>query len=415
MRNPPPTPRQVRAAQQSKSATVRAAAAAPSRRQRSHWQREQQQQRTLFIAVGVLAVLVLAIFGAGLVWDNIIRANQVVAQIGDESVTAAQLVDEVRPQARAIDAQAKQVGSGANIANYVDQQKRSLPDTVLNSVIDVRIIQQEATRRGISLGPTELDDKERQTIADYQNANNPAPTPEPSPTAEPGATDSSAAGLTSATPEVTQAPTAAAFSTPTTPTAVPTLEESAYGAALQQLLDKNSLTEADLRKQLGQSLLRDKVQTAVGQDQVPETQEEVHARQILVTGVDQANDLLTQLQGGADFAQLAAQYSTDAATKSNGGDMGWFARGAQAKALEDAAFALQPGQLSDVVQDATGYHIIQVLERDPARAIPPDQLTTQRQKAFTDWLSAQRSGANIKLSLDQSEKDWVLGRIGVRP
>jgi len=404
MRNTPPTPRRVRTAHESKSDAVRAAAAAPSRRQRSHWQREQQQQRALIIAVGALVVVVLAIFGAGIVWDNVVRANQVVAQIGSDSVTATQLLDEVRPQARAIDAQAKQLGGGANIVNYVDQQKRSLPDSVLNSMIDVSVIQQEATRRGITLGPTEIDDKERQTVADYQNATNPTPTPEPSATAEPGAS-----------PEVTQVPTSAAVSTATTPTAVPTLEESAYTTALQQLLDKNSLTEADFRKQLGQTLLREKLQTAIGQDQVPDTQEEVHARQILVTSSDQANDVLTQLQGGADFAQLAAQFSTDAASKSQGGDMGWFARGAQTKTLEDAAFALQPGQLSDVIQDTTGYRIIQVLERDPARAVPPDQLITQRQKAFTDWLSAQRSGSNVKLSLDQSEKDWILARVGVRP
>src|ERR1700704_3232659 len=110
MRNPPPTPRRIRPAHQSKSAAVRAAAAAPSRRQQSHWQREQHQQRTLFIAIGVLLVLVLGIFGVGLVYDNVIRANQVVAQIGPDSVTATQLLDEVRPRARAIDAQAKQLG-----------------------------------------------------------------------------------------------------------------------------------------------------------------------------------------------------------------------------------------------------------------------------------------------------------------
>ena len=55
----------------------------------------------------------------------------------------------------------------------------------------------------------------------------------------------------------------------------------------------------------------------------------------------------------ADFAQLAQQSSTDAATKDKGGDLGWFAKGGLSdKALEDAAFALQPGQLSDVIQGA---------------------------------------------------------------
>jgi parvulin-like peptidyl-prolyl isomerase len=402
MRDSPPGQRSVRSAHESKSAAVRAAAAAPSRRQQSRWRREQQQQRTLYIAIGVLVVVVLAIFAGGLVYDNVIRANQVVAQIGPESITAAQLLDEVRPQAGAIDAQAKQLGSGTNVTNYVDQQKRNLPDQVLNSVVDEKILGQEAARRGISVSSSELDDKERQSVAEYQAATNPTPTPEASPTAEsPAAADT-----------VTAIPTPA---TPTTPTPVPTLEDTAYGAALQQLLDKNSLTESDLRKQLSQSLLRDKLQTALGQEQAPDQQEQVHAEQIAVATQDQANDLLTQLQGGADFATLAQQNSTDVATKTKGGDMGWFPRGTQSKAVENAAFALQPGQLSEVVQDGSVYRIIEVLERDPARQVPPDQLTTQRSKAFNDWLNAQRSGSNVKLSLDPAEKDWILARIGVRP
>src|SRR5712691_735882 len=108
MRNTPPPPRRVRTAHESKSAAVRAAAAAPSRRQQSKWQREQGQQHRLYIAVGVLVVVAGAIFLGGLVYDNVVRANEVVAQIGPDSVTASQLLGDVKSQARALDAQAKQ-------------------------------------------------------------------------------------------------------------------------------------------------------------------------------------------------------------------------------------------------------------------------------------------------------------------
>jgi parvulin-like peptidyl-prolyl isomerase len=413
MRNTPPSPgqRRVRATHESKSATVRAAAAAPSRRQQSHWQREQHQQRLLYIAIGVLVVLVLGIFGGGWMYDNVIRANQVVAQIGPDSVTAAQLLAEVSPQAKALDTQASQLGSGTRVSSYVDQQKRNLPDQVLNNVVDQKLIEQEAARRGISVASPELDEKERQTVADYHAATNPTPTAEPSPTADASA-DSGTAPAAAATSEPTPLPTP---SGPTTPTAVPTLEDSAYGPALQQILDKNSLTEADLRKQLGRSLLRERLQTAIGQEQPPDLQEQVHAQQIVVASQDQANDVLTQLQGGADFAQLAQQVSTDAATKTTGGDMGWFSRGTQPKTIEDAAFALQPGQTSDAIWDGSTYRVIQVVERDPARQVPATQLASQRTKAFNDWLSAQRSGSSVKLSLDPSEKDWILTRIGIHP
>ena len=368
----------------------------------------------LFVAIGALVLLAVAIIGGGLVYDNVVRPSQVVAQVGPDSITIAQLLNDVRPQARAIDAQAKQLGGSSSISSYVDQQKRSLPDQVLNDTIDATIVQQEATRRGISVSPAELDDNERQTVADYQSSTNPAPTPEAPPAAE-SSPDASPAGASDATPQATAAPTPAAVTTRTTPTPVPTLDTSAYGTALQSLLDDKSLTEADLRQQLERSMLRDRVQAAIGAGQFPDVQAQVHARQILVATSDQANDLLTQLQGGADFAQLVQQFSTDTATKSKGGDMGWFGHGSQTQALEDAAFALQPGQLSNVIQDPAGYHILQVLEADPQRQVPATELATQRSKAFTDWLSAQRSSSNVKISLDQGQKNWLLARIGVRP
>src|SRR5712691_647705 len=248
MRNTPPPPRRLRTAHESKSAAVRAAAAAPSRRQQYKWQREQSQQRTLYIAVGILLTVVLAIFAIGVVYDNVIRANEVVAQIGTDNVTASQLVDEMKPSVRALEGQAKQLGSGPNIAQYIASQKRDLPDQTLNDLIDRRLIQQEATRRGIVLNPTDLDDKERQTVADFQSATNPAPTPEVTSTPE---------GAATAVPSPTVAPSAI-----TTPTAVPTLESTAYATALQQLLDRNSLSEADLRLRLGESTVRDKLQVA---------------------------------------------------------------------------------------------------------------------------------------------------------
>jgi parvulin-like peptidyl-prolyl isomerase len=358
------------------------------------------------LIVGVLLAFVLAIFAGGFFYDNVVRANEVVAQIGPDNITAADLVDEMKPSLRALDAQAKQIGTGANIAQYVANQKRGLPDQTLNDLVDQHLIAQTAAQRGLSVTPAELDDKERQTVADFQSATNPTPQPTSTP-------EGAAAAEPTAIPTPAVAPASA--DSLASPTAVPTLEAPAYGTALQQLLDRNNLSEADFRTRLQQSMLREKVQTAIGQEQVADTQEEVHARHILVATQEQATDVLTQLQGGADFAQLAQQVSLDPGSKDKGGDLGWFARGVMDKPFEEAAFALQAGQLSDVVHGANGYHLIQVLERDPARAVPAAQLPQLRQKAFTDWLATRRSSQDVKLQLSQGERDWALGRIGLRP
>jgi foldase protein PrsA len=161
-------------------------------------------------------------------------------------------------------------------------------------------------------------------------------------------------------------------------------------------------------------MLRERLQTAMSQDVVPASQEQVHARHILVDSQEQADAVLAQLQSGADFADLARQVSTDPGSKDKGGDLGWFGRGVMDKPFEEAAFALQAGQLSDVVHGSYGYHIIQVLERG-TRDVSDSQLQSQRQKAFTDWLGTRRSSQDVKLQLSPSQRDWVMARIGIRP
>ena len=77
----------------------------------------------------------------------------------------------------------------------------------------------------------------------------------------------------------------------------------------------------------------------------------------------QAEEIAKRARGGEDFAKLAAEFSIDPGSKMKGGDLGWFGRGQMIKPFEDTAFALQPGQISDVVETDFGYHIIKVEER----------------------------------------------------
>ena len=78
---------------------------------------------------------------------------------------------------------------------------------------------------------------------------------------------------------------------------------------------------------------------------------------------EQAETILKRARAGEDFTKLAGEYTTEPGGKDRGGDLGWFGRGQMIKPFEDAAFGLQPGQISDVVETDFGLHIIKVEER----------------------------------------------------
>lgn len=160
-------------------------------------------------------------------------------------------------------------------------------------------------------------------------------------------------------------------------------------------LQANGMTQEDLRAMLRSQLLTNAVRDRITAS-VSTVTEQVRARHILVTTEETAREILAQLQGGGDFAALAQQYSEDLTTKDNGGDLGFFPRGMMPPEFEEAAFGLSPGQVSGVVETQFGFHVIQVLEKDASREIPPEMLQALQQEAFMDWMEEQRAKATIE-------------------
>jgi peptidyl-prolyl cis-trans isomerase C len=125
---------------------------------------------------------------------------------------------------------------------------------------------------------------------------------------------------------------------------------------------------------------------------VPTTVEQIHVRQILTYNEEDARAALEQLNGGADFDELAAQY--DPITR---GELGWVPRGylLDAKA-DEAVFALQAGAYSDVVATDAGFHIFKALERGD-HPLTPDALLTVQELALKNWVAEQRAKSEIIL------------------
>ncbi len=116
--------------------------------------------------------------------------------------------------------------------------------------------------------------------------------------------------------------------------------------------------------------------------------ERVHVRHILIKTTDKsdaekkqllakAEDVLKQVKSGGNFADLAKKYSDDPGSAAKGGDLGWVVRGQMVPEFEKACFELKPTEISGIVTTTYGYHIVQVLEREPARLKPFDEVKTQ--------------------------------------
>jgi peptidyl-prolyl cis-trans isomerase C len=116
--------------------------------------------------------------------------------------------------------------------------------------------------------------------------------------------------------------------------------------------------------------------------------------------------VLKSARAGKDFAALAKEFSQDPGSAAQGGDLGFFAAQQMVPEFSNAAFKLKPGAISDIVETQFGYHIIKVIEKQPARTVKLEEVRPQleqqllqanRQREVQAFVQALRQKGKIEV------------------
>jgi len=186
-------------------------------------------------------------------------------------------------------------------------------------------------------------------------------------------------------------------------------DDPTFETRFSEELTRTNLTAEQYRDIARAAVLKRKVEAKFTAE-VPTAAESIHYRQIVLDTTDQAevDALVKQIEGGAAFAQVAAERSADTTAKDNGGDAGWAPRGALEKKLEDTLFALEVGKPT-VYPTESNIYVYQVLEKQLDRPVGETQKTTISQNKYSSWLDEKR--ASVKIVNDMEFPDGNLEKI----
>jgi parvulin-like peptidyl-prolyl isomerase len=390
-------------------------------------ERERRQRRYILLASITVLVLVVGFIGYGILDRLVLQPLQPVANVNGTKITTKDWQARVRYSRQSIIQQyiqtaqlAQAFGSDPSTAQYFQSSLQQIssqlndPTTignqVLNTMIQDELIKVEAAKRGISISDADLDKVLQGDFGYYPNGTQ-TPTVAVPTLVEPTLNATQNAIIT-ATPTftptatavitTTQTPTVAPSATlPPTPTLTPTpYTAQAYQSALKTAvanINKNlQIDEPTFRSIVRAQLLRQKVSDAITAD-ISHTEDEVWTRQIVVTSTVTADKVVQLLKSGQDFAKMAETYSTDAATKATGGDMGWQLKANMDTAVGAVAFTLKnPGDISSPIKASNGIVIVQLVGHE-VRQLASADYDNLVQTKFNDWLTAQRSAATVKI------------------
>ncbi len=416
----------------------RGTSSAGSAPRRSRRDQEAQFQRLFLLSmIGVAGVIVLILVG-GSVYEYVVKPNAVIAEVNGHEIRRREywkyqsivLYNQARTyESFAVQTQGDQQQQFLQFAASFDAQRDDVwGSTDVSSATVQQMVEDQLFLDGAeSLGIMVTDEEaERYALNQFAPPDAPLLTPQPSPTliperaavamqtAEALATQQSlalgtpVASPVSGTPQATPVTSAGTpMATPVTddaaasPAATPNLRDSLqaaeaeYGIFQENVFEDANLSEDDyIRLWARPQLVRERVVHEVT-SQVPQTAELVNAQHILVATEDLANQLYEQATSGADFGALTRANSTDTATAATGGQLGWFTRLEVDSALAGAAFALEPGQISEPIETEYGWQVVKVNDTDEDRPLSDTQYQLATTEAIDAWVEEQRAQADI--------------------
>ncbi len=200
-----------------------------------------------------------------------------------------------------------------------------------------------------------------------------------------------------------------------------TISEKEFKEWYRQLLNESGLSDSEYKEMVAASLLATRLQQYLA-ERMPTVAEQVHLHSILVETSKEAEKLRARWEAGEDFADLAREVSLDGESKEKGGDLGWFPRGVLDSNLEEAAFSLSTGNVSQPIpiwSDTTdpdtgepssaivGYYLLMVSEKADARELDENSLQALRSRVLEGWLSEEMKFHEIKASINYETVAWI--------
>lgn len=241
-------------------------------------------------------------------------------------------------------------GGGVSAASLADEMPRMIQDAELT--------RQGATAEGIAVTDQEIDEGVRSSLGPL------LPTPEEEPDAAKREADF----------------------------------QKLYAAFLKQV----RVSDRFYREIVAADVLKDKLQDKLA----PRTAEQVHILAIMTDSLEKATEVKTRLDAGEDFATLAKELSLHPSAE-NGGDMDWIPRGIQDPKLDEVAFSLEPGTVSDPFRTSLGFWVIKAVEKEPDKELSQDNYETLRFTVLNDWLDQQRQQNRVESYWSPAKSRWL--------